>query len=59
MFGTYLTELLEDLPVLVYKCVQELEKRGFAQIQFVYNANGDEEEVRKLKKVRNEQTVKF
>lgn len=51
MFGTYLTELLEDLPVLVFKCVQELEGRGFASIQFVYNARGDEEQIQKLTKV--------
>lgn len=49
-FGTYLTELIEDLPVIIYRGVTELEIRGYVCIQFIYLARGEEEEIIRLKK---------
>lgn len=50
MFGTYLTEHIDDLPVIIKQCVQELEIRSPRSIQFVYMAKGNEEEIGKLVK---------
>ncbi|KAI1294229.1 Rho GTPase-activating protein 29 [Halotydeus destructor] len=52
-FGTYLTELRDHLPDVVRICVTQLESRDPKTIQFVYNATGDDEEMRKLTKAFN------